>query len=89
MTCATCFHGRIKHELVDNITLKIADEVQSIENGKKIYKEVDLIDSFKDYSSPESIEGYSCIQCKTSPGLAIKSTGFKTFPQYLIVNAQR
>lgn len=89
VTCATCSHGRIKHELVDNITLKIADEVESIEDGKKIYKEVDLIDSFKDYSSPESIEGYSCIKCETNPGLAIKSTGFKTFPQYLIVNAQR
>ncbi|KAK6204324.1 uncharacterized protein RJT21DRAFT_116711 [Scheffersomyces amazonensis] len=89
-TCANCSHGSIKTELIDNISIPIEDEVLSIdEAGKKIYKEVKFINGFETLCESEGVEGYKCDNCGAEPGLAIKSSGFKTFPEVLIVNAQR
>ena len=88
--CAHCSHGTLTNDLVDNISVPIEAEVLSKdEDGKKIYKEVELIDSFREYTSEEAIEGYKCDNCDESPGMAFKSSGFKTFPKSLVVNVQR
>lgn len=88
--CAHCSHGTLTNDLVDNISVPIeADILSKDQDGKRIYREVELIDSFKEYASEEAIEGYKCNNCDESPGMAFKSSGFKTFPKSLIVNVQR
>ncbi|EMG50952.1 UBP14 Ubiquitin carboxyl-terminal hydrolase 14 [Candida maltosa Xu316] len=87
--CGNCFHGTLTNDLVDNISVPIETEVLGKdEDGKKIYKEIKLIDSFKEYTSEEAIEDYHCENCKEST-LALKTIGFKSFPGSLIVNVQR
>lgn len=88
--CVYCKHGSINSELVDNISVQIKDEVvETLENGKKVYKSVNLLDSLINSVQKESIEGYKCQNCEASPGEAEKSTRFKSFPENLIINAQR
>lgn len=90
VVCANCSHGTLSNDLVDNISVPLeAEVIGKDEDGKKAYKEVELIDSFKKYTTKEDIEGYKCENCHQQPGLAIKLTGFKTFPSTLIVNVQR
>lgn len=89
--CSKCQKGTLKYELIDNISVLIEEEIIGTdpETGKKIYKEVNLIDSIKRYCSPESIEGYQCDKCNLKDSIAIRSTGFKSFPKTLIVNVKR
>ncbi|CAI5756837.1 unnamed protein product [Candida verbasci] len=90
LICANCGKGNIKDELIDNLSVIVNDIIDSIdENGKKIYKETNLETSFKLLTEKESIEGYSCDTCNSKSGLAHKSSGFKSFPKHLIINAQR
>ncbi|KAI5951362.1 ubp14 [Candida jiufengensis] len=88
VVCSNCKHGSIKDEIIDNISVPINDEVLEVKDGKKIYKKTNLTNSFKQLTSPEIIEGFKCDNCNASQS-AIKTSGFKTFPRYLIVNAQR
>ncbi|KAG7665525.1 ubp14 [[Candida] subhashii] len=87
--CSNCAHGSIRHELVDNISVPIQAEVLSEIDGKIEYKPVELIDSFRQYCETEAIEGYDCDECKVTPNVAFKTSGFSSFPDYLIVNIQR
>lgn len=86
--CSECLRGVSRDELVDNLAVNIDDKVIGIDDGKPIYQEVELLDSFQQYCEDEIIEGYKCDKCHQTTG-AIKSSGFKTFPDYLIVNAKR
>lgn len=86
--CSNCFKGSARDDLVDNLSLNIEDEVLKVEDGQKTYKEVNLIDSFKQYCEDEIIEGFKCDKCGETTN-AIKSMGFKSFPKHLIVNVNR
>lgn len=89
VVCSGCLKGKASDELIDNLSLNIEDEVLSVdEEGKKQYKKVDLIDSFQQYCEDEVIEGYKCGKCNQTTE-AIKSCGFKSYPEVLIVNVKR
>lgn len=89
--CSNCSHGKLNAEMIDNVSVPIADEPLKVDegSGKKVYKETSLMESFKNYCSTEAIEGFQCDHCGKNDSTAIKSTGFKTFPDTLIVNARR
>ncbi|PSK35638.1 hypothetical protein C7M61_004427 [Candidozyma pseudohaemuli] len=89
LLCTECKTGTSSEELVDNISVALnAEVVGEDENGKKQYKEVNMSDCFSNSLGSEQIDGYQCDNCgkKTT---AIKQTGFATYPENLIVNAQR
>ncbi|KAI5953992.1 ubp14 [Candida margitis] len=87
--CDNCKHGSLKKELLDNISVPLEETLLKSEGDQKIYKEVDLIDSFKKVAGPESILEYSCDKCHFTPGVALKTSGFTSFPKYLVVSVQR
>lgn len=91
VVCSKCLHGNVSHELIDNVSVPIDDEIESVdaETGKKTYKETNIADSFKNYCAEEVVEGFKCDSCNSPTSTAIKSTGFKTFPDVLVVNARR
>jgi len=90
VVCSNCKSGSINDELVDNIMVNIEDEVVGIdENGKKIYKEVKLIDCIKNLCAADIIEGYKCDNCNQENNSATKSLGFKSLPESLFVSVQR
>ncbi|GEQ71156.1 hypothetical protein JCM33374_g4837 [Metschnikowia sp. JCM 33374] len=87
--CSNCNHGSKTSNLVDNISVPIENKVIGFdEDGKKIYEEVELSDSFKAFFAKEPIENYKCENCGDSKSTA-KQEGFVTFPQNLIVSVQR
>ncbi|CAN3373980.1 hypothetical protein DIURU_005759 [Diutina rugosa] len=77
VVCTACRHGRITEELVDTVMVPI---VKGENRG--------LVDGFTELSTPETIEGFHCDHCKQST-TAITAKGFVTFPDYLVVAAQR
>lgn len=87
--CDNCKHGSLKSELLDNISIPLEETLLKTEGGERVYKEVDLQDSFKKVVGPELIPEYNCDNCHFKPGVALKSGGFTSFPKYLIVSAQR
>lgn len=91
VVCSKCLHGKISMELIDNVSVPIDDEIESIdqETGKKTYKETNIVDSFRNYCAEEAVEDFKCDSCDSGSSTAIKSTGFKTFPDVLVVNARR
>ncbi|ODV68706.1 ubiquitinyl hydrolase [Hyphopichia burtonii NRRL Y-1933] len=87
--CSNCDHGKLNHELVDNLSVPVNAEVLKVEeDGTKIYEEISLNDCFRDYCSTQEIEGYQCDECNAK-STALQSSGFKTYPKYLVVNAKR
>ena len=90
--CFNCKHGSLHIDLADNLSVNIEDKVISLDEdtGKKQYEPVNFIDCFRAYCANEAIEGYRCDNCGSdTAGVAIKSGGFRTFPNVLIVNAKR
>lgn len=87
--CSECHSGTSSEELVDNISVGLDVEViGEDEDGKKKYKEVKMDDCFARTLGTEQIDGYQCDACGKKT-IAFKKTGFKTYPENLIVNAQR
>lgn len=90
VVCSSCKVGSIKYELIDTVAVPVEDKVLSKdEDGKKVYEQTTLIDSFRALCSTETIEGFQCSHCKKNDVHAIKTTGFKTYPKHLVVNAKR
>lgn len=87
--CDNCKHGSLKDELLDNISVPLEETLLSTDNDQKVYKEVDLHDSFEKVVGPELIPEFQCDHCHLKPGAALKSGGFRSFPKYLVVSAQR
>ncbi|CCE78256.1 Piso0_000874 [Millerozyma farinosa CBS 7064] len=89
IVCTSCQKGKITHNLVDNLSLQLESEVIGVDSEqKKIYKETNLLKSFATYCSPEEISGYQCDNCNAHT-TAIKTQSFRSFPDVLIVNANR
>jgi ubiquitin carboxyl-terminal hydrolase 5/13 len=70
------------------------DDGGQIENKKKkeekeeeSFQPVELLECFTNLTEPQSIE-YSCSNCQEKT-LALKSTRFRSFPQVLVLNANR
>lgn len=89
--CSNCLHGKINYELVDNMAVPIDAEVVDFdeETKKKIYKPTTLANSFEEFHETQLIEGYKCDNCASEEAVALQTTGFKTFPKVLLVNAKR
>lgn len=77
VVCATCRHGRVTEELVDTVMVPVAKT-----------EATGLIDGFTQLTAPETIEGFHCDHCQATT-TAITAKGFVTFPEYLVVAAQR
>ncbi|EGV66009.1 ubiquitin C-terminal hydrolase Ubp14 [Yamadazyma tenuis] len=89
LLCGECFSGKASDELVDNLSVNVEDEVVSTdEEGNKVFKKVNMLDCIRNYCADEVIEGYRCEVCD-KPTEAVKSCGFKSFPEVLILNAKR
>lgn len=89
LTCSECRLSSMSRELVDNVSVPIADTVLGTDkDGKKIYEEVFMSDSFNALTAKEIIEDYHCDNCGKTTA-AVKQVGFTSFPQNLIVNVQR
>lgn len=91
IVCSNCLHGKINYELVDNMGVPIEDEVIGFdeETKKKIYKETTLVNCFEEFHETQLIEGYKCDHCASDEAVALQTTGFKTYPKVLVVNAKR
>lgn len=89
VVCSQCHSGTLSNELVDNVSVPISEEIIGEDaDGKKVYQEVKLQDSFAQLTSMEEIDHYKCDSCGNTT-TSLKSTGFKSYPQNLIVNVQR
>ena len=90
IVCSNCLHGTLNYELLDNISLPIETIPNSVdpETGKTKYKDTDIGRSLDQFFSQEEIEGYNCEHCQKNSE-ALKSCGFKSFPENLIVNSKR
>lgn len=86
--CSNCNHGKVNYELIDNLALPVEEKFVKVEQDKKIYEDVQLIDCFKNYCTTQAIEGFQCDNCSEKT-IALQTSGFKTFPRNLIVNAKR
>ncbi|SGZ53158.1 CIC11C00000001129 [Sungouiella intermedia] len=87
--CSSCRSGSTSEDLVDNISVPITETlIGEDEDGKKIYKEVKLEESFQKFHSVEEIENFKCDSCGQTT-TSLKSSGFFTYPKNLIVSVQR
>lgn len=86
--CKNCNFVRIKNEITDFINIPInINLLEKDINGNEIYEETTVNESIKSWKLPEIFE-YSCPKCGNLQE-AIKEVGFKTNPQYLVINPQR
>ena len=76
---------KLKSQVNENLTLQVETELDHIEDGKKIYKRQDFIDSLIQYLSTEEIEW----NVKGENSKVDKNVFFKTFPKYLVTSVQR
>lgn len=89
VVCTACRAGSISADLVDNVSVPLEEvEESKDEDGKPIYKEVDFVDSLRQFTTSEEIENYKCDNCGTV-ATAIKSTGFRSHPENLIIGVNR
>lgn len=88
IVCSNCHRGKVNTDLLDNLVVKIKEEIIEEVDGKKVYEEAKIADSLSEFCSDEAIDGYSCDCCGKST-VAIKSTGFSSFPENLIITALR
>lgn len=87
--CTSCRTGSLSEDLVDNISVPISEIViGEDEDGKKLYQEVNLEESFRKFHSAEEINNFKCDSCGQTT-TSLKSSGFSTFPTNLIVSVQR
>ncbi|CAM9018245.1 unnamed protein product [Wickerhamomyces anomalus] len=76
---------KLKSQVNEILTLQVETELDHIEDGKKIYKRQDFIDSLIQYLSTEEIEW----NVKGENSKVDKNVFFKTFPKYLVTSVQR
>lgn len=89
VVCSECKAGSMTHELVDNVSIPLAEVLLGTdEDGKKQYKQVSLEESFSQLTSTEAIDHYKCESCGNVT-TSLKTTGFLSYPENLIVNVQR
>lgn len=89
LVCTKCHTGSITEELLDAISVPIKIHATGVDqDGKKNYEPTTFEESFTSFTAPELIEGYMCEVCNERTE-ALKLTGFKTYPQYLLTSLQR
>ncbi|WVW79276.1 hypothetical protein I302_101243 [Kwoniella bestiolae CBS 10118] len=89
LQCTGCKRVGLQVEPVDLASLPVeAVEVGVDEEGKKLWKEVDLENCISALCGEETIEGYDCETCGEKR-TAIKSTKFKTFPELLVLHMKK
>lgn len=82
LLCSKCNKGRIDSELVDSLSVPIVDE------DTTSMLTVDLVQKLEDYFAVEAVEDYYCDECGDKT-VAFKSSGFKSFPNSLVLNVRR
>lgn len=82
LLCSKCNKGRIDTELVDSLSIPIVDDDTTSSDT------VNLVERLEEFFAVEAVEDYNCDECKEKT-VAFKSTGFKTYPDALVLNARR
>lgn len=99
LECNSCHKVRYNTSLQESLTLHVparrvpvpinkASEGEKKEKEEEKFEKIDVAELFDNLTKPESVE-YLCKSCKTKNGSAIKNVAFKTFPDVLLLNAQR
>ncbi|WVQ63980.1 uncharacterized protein L199_002138 [Kwoniella botswanensis] len=89
LQCTGCKKVGLQVEPVDLASLPVdAIEAGTDEEGRKVWKEVQLEDCIQALCGEETIEGYECETCG-GKRTAIKSTKFKTFPELLVLHMKK
>lgn len=89
VVCTECHAGSVSTELVDNISIPLEEiEEGKDKDGKPVYKPVSFSDSLSHFAATEEIDNYRCDNCG-NVSKAVKSTGFRSHPQNLIVGVNR
>lgn len=85
LKCSKCNGVRITKELDEAVSVPISEQISMASD--QTHNPTSLSESFALWKCPEELE-YQCPKCQ-SMQVAVKSVGFKTFPEYLVVTPQR
>lgn len=89
IVCGSCHHGSISYDLIDNISIPVEKKALGEDaEGKQLFEHVSVEEGFEHLTAPEKIDNYKCDHCGQTT-FSLKKVGFKTFPEYLIVNLLR
>lgn len=88
LECNNCHAVRYKVDDQENLSIPVPAHVIQAADGTSTYKPVAFEECLDSFVAPTSVE-YNCKTCGSSELPATTSTRFKTFPEVLIVNAQR
>lgn len=89
IVCGNCHHGSISYDLIDNVSIPVEKNALGEDaDGRQLFEHVSVEKGFDHLTASEKIDNYKCDHCgKTT--FSLKRVGFKTFPEYLIVNLLR
>ncbi|EPQ61322.1 ubiquitinyl hydrolase [Gloeophyllum trabeum ATCC 11539] len=88
LQCGDCKKVRYRVDEVDTISVPVlATEVGKDEEGRTLWKDVELMECLNAVVAPEALE-YTCPACQKKV-LATKQSKFATFPQVLVVHARK
>ncbi|KAK1922543.1 hypothetical protein DB88DRAFT_358983 [Papiliotrema laurentii] len=89
LQCGECRRVGYKVDEVDLASLPVeATELGVTEEGKKIWKEVQLEESLDALTAPEALTDYACASCGKKVH-AEKTTKFATFPDLLVLHMKK
>lgn len=81
VVCGRCGAATASHDLVDNVSVPLADAANT-------ETETTLAECFEQFHATETIDHFQCSTCGDG-ATALKTAGFQTYPENLIVNVQR
>lgn len=91
LECNNCHKVRYRTENQENLSLPVPArpemEVEVDGKSETTYQTIQLTECFDNFTSQEDVE-FKCKSCGQSQG-AVKTVGFKSFPDVLAVNARR
>ncbi|WVQ75481.1 hypothetical protein IAR50_005106 [Cryptococcus sp. DSM 104548] len=86
LECGKCKRVGLQTEPADLASLPVNAVEEGVgEDGKKLYKKVELTQCMEDLCASEEVPGYECANCKEKT-TAYKSSKFKSFPDLLVLH---
>ncbi|KAK0708668.1 hypothetical protein B0H67DRAFT_648700 [Lasiosphaeris hirsuta] len=88
LQCLSCKKVRYSTTEQDSIFIEVPlEKLPAVEGEEAKYKPVSLKECLDNLTTPEMVE-LTCASCESKDGFS-KRTLFKTFPQFLVVNARK
>ncbi|QPG73520.1 hypothetical protein FOA43_000831 [Brettanomyces nanus] len=89
LKCTHCGGISLTKEVCDSVSVPVEEHLISTDDdGTRKYAFTTMEKCFNGWHQAETID-YQCKQCQGQKQGALKSQGFKTYPEYLVVNPQR